>query len=80
MTPFSGHPPAAVAPPAAPSGALRGLFNRVTGAATSSTMMRRPLEPAPVAPQIEQASPQRSAEGPGRVDFEIPTFLRRQSN
>ncbi|RYJ04320.1 MAG: cell division protein FtsZ [Acetobacteraceae bacterium] len=72
---------AAVAPPAAPSGALRGLFNRVTGAASSGTMMRRPMpEPAPVAPQIEQAAPQRAAEGPGRVDFEIPTFLRRQSN
>ena len=71
----------AVAAPAAPSGALRGLFNRVTGAAASGTMMRRPLaEPAPVAPQIEQAMPQRSVEVPGRVDFEIPTFLRRQSN
>ncbi|MDN3566167.1 cell division protein FtsZ [Paeniroseomonas aquatica] len=79
----AGQPMPQVAVPAAPVGAFGGLFRRVTGAATSGTMLRRTLvEPQPVAPQIEQAGPARQADPqvPGRVDFEIPTFLRRQTN
>jgi cell division protein FtsZ len=79
-------PQAAVQAPAVPArsaaGGFRGLFGLVTGAAQNG--MRRTLTepaPAPVAPRLDQPSSQRPAEVPqGQVDFEIPTFLRRQSN
>ncbi|MDB5373366.1 MAG: Cell division protein FtsZ, partial [Belnapia sp.] len=87
----AGHPAAPVAVPPQPSGGFGGLFRRVTGAVTSGEAMRRTLaEPQPVAPQLApQAAPQmttlapqqaRQAEPQVRVDFEIPAFLRRQSN
>jgi cell division protein FtsZ len=79
-------PPAAAQAPAVPSrpaaSGFRGLFGLVTGAAQNG--MRRTLTeptPAPVAPRLDQPVAQRPAEAPqGQVDFEIPTFLRRQSN
>jgi cell division protein FtsZ len=79
--PVAAQPIAAPQPPAA--GGFGGLFRRVTGAA-SGGMMRRTLTepaPAPVAPRLDQVAQPRQAEVPqGQVDFEIPTFLRRQSN
>jgi cell division protein FtsZ len=81
IPPMAAAQPAAVPQAPAPGG-FGGLFRRVTGAAQSG--MRRTLAeptPAPVAPRLDQPAPQRPAEAPqGQVDFEIPTFLRRQSN
>jgi cell division protein FtsZ len=77
----SAHPVAAQAP--ASGGGLGGLFRRVTGAATSGNMMRRAAPeptPEPVAPRLESPVPLHRPETPATVDFEIPTFLRRQSN
>ena len=75
------QPVVAPQPPAA--GGFGGLFRRVTGAA-SGGMMRRTLTepvPAPVAPRLDPVAAPHQAEVPqGQVDFEIPTFLRRQSN
>ncbi|SDB52437.1 cell division protein FtsZ [Belnapia rosea] len=91
VAPVVAAPVVAQAPVAAPqppvSSGFGGLFRRVTGAA-SGGMMRRSLTeptPAPVAPRLDQPAPQRPPEAPhaaphGQVDFEIPTFLRRQSN
>ncbi|WP_043362254.1 cell division protein FtsZ [Belnapia sp. F-4-1] len=85
--PVAVQPVAAVQAPAVPArpagaGGIRGLFGLVTGAAQNG--MRRTLTeptPAPVAPRLDQPVAQRPAEAPqGQVDFEIPTFLRRQSN
>ncbi len=77
-----GVPQAPAVPARSASGGFRGLFGLVTGAAQNG--MRRTLPepaPAPVAPRLDQPAPQRPAEPPqGQVDFEIPTFLRRQSN
>ena len=73
---------ASVAPPPAPGG-FGGLFRKVTGAASSGLMRRTLVEPtpAPVAPRLEpQPAPRAVEPAQGQVDFEIPTFLRRQSN
>jgi cell division protein FtsZ len=77
--------PPVTAPAAPPMGGFGGLFRRVTGGGMSGTTMRRtPPEPtpAPVAPRLEASAPVplHQPEAAGTVDFEIPTFLRRQSN